>query len=842
MLRLALHTARHRIAALLAVVCATLVGATLITCIGVIAESGLRSHAPADRLATTDIVVSASQSYTPPGDFPIALPERAEVPADLVGRLARFPGVTTAIGDVSFPAVVLDARGTAVPAEDPRTAGHGWSSTALLDHLHISGMAPTGPGEVALDDDLATAAAVSPGDQVAVSAAGKQGSYRVSAVIATPQAGGIFFADPTAMGLAGRDGAVDLVALRTDPGATDSVAAEVQKSLGASGLLVSTGSAIGDVEDLGASAARSLLPLLAFSMAGTVLLIIGFIVGGALAVSVGAQRQDLALMRAIGALPRQIRRFAAAQATIVALPGTAVGLAAGYLLAEQFRRLLVSIGLAPSTLSLSISPLPAIGAALLLVVVVQVSARCAAWRTSRLPATEAVSESRSEPRTPSTLRTWTGGLLVVGATAFSITPLLIRSQIGASTTAVAGIVAVIGLAMAGPALVQRLSQTLARKLPTGVAAPTWLAVANGRDYALRMAAAITTLSMAVVFTITYTFTQTTVLAATASDVRDSTRAQLSISAPELGGLPDDVATAVAAIPGVQAAAPVNSTTVLWPYQVFDETEVESSSALVLTSAAPEVLDLDVRAGDLAELTGDTVAVDAEVASSRDAPVGSETSLILGDGQQVNARVVATYARGLGFGPVVLSRDLAAGHTTTGLDDSILIRTDGTDAARKNLAAHTESRPGLVLDDDPAAALGGTAAVSPELWVNIAVLAVLLGYLLLGIANKIVATTAQRRNELATLRLIGATARQIRAMMRREAALICAVSLATGLLLSLVPVVLLSIGFLHQPWPAGPAWLTPLIAVVVAAITFLATELPTRRLLRTPPIEARTHPS
>ncbi|MEV6227412.1 hypothetical protein AB0L88_05925 [Saccharopolyspora shandongensis] len=44
MLRLALHTARHRIAALLAVVCATFVGATLITCIGVIAESGLRSH------------------------------------------------------------------------------------------------------------------------------------------------------------------------------------------------------------------------------------------------------------------------------------------------------------------------------------------------------------------------------------------------------------------------------------------------------------------------------------------------------------------------------------------------------------------------------------------------------------------------------------------------------------------------------------------------------------------------------------------------------------------------------------------------------------------------------
>ncbi|WP_027946868.1 ABC transporter permease [Amycolatopsis taiwanensis] len=842
MLRLALHTARHRIAALLAVVCATLIGAILITCIGVIAESGLRSHAPANRLAPADITVSASQSYTPSGDFPVALPERAGVPADLAGQLAELPGVRTAIGDVSFPAAIIDARGAVVSAGDPRATGHSWSSTALLDDARISGTAPTGPGEIALDNDLATAAGVSAGDQVAVSAAGRQGNYRVSAVVTTARPGGIFFADLTAVELAGRGGAVDLVVLRTDAGAAGSVATEVRKTLDGSGLLVSTGSEIGDVEDLGASAARSLLPLLAFSMAGTVLLIIGFIVGGASAVSIGAQRQDLALMRAIGALPRQIRRFTAAQATIVALVGTVIGLGAGYLVAEQFRRMLVSIGLVPSSLSLTVSPWPAIAATLLLTVVVQVSARCATWRTSRLPATEAVAESRSEPRTPSIVRTLVGVLLILGATAFSIMPMLNRSEIGASATTIAGIVAVIGLAMAGPAFVQRLSRVLARMLPAGVSAPTWLAVANGRGYALRMAAAITTLAMTVVFTLTYTFTQTTMLAATASEVQDGTRAQFRISAPELGGVPGDVAAAAAAVPGVQTATPVSSTTVLWPYQIVDEVEAESESALVLTGAAPEVLDLGVRTGDLAELTGATVAVDDGAAGSRDASVGSEINLVLGDGQQVKAKVVATYARGLGFGTVVLSHDLVAGHTTTGLDDGILIRTDGTDAVKQNVAAFTASRPGLVLDDDPAAALGGTTTVSPELWINIAVLAVLLGYLLLGIANKIVAATAQRRNEFATLRLIGTTARQVRAMMRREAALICITSLATGLGLSVVPVVLLSIGFLHQPWPAGPVWLTPVIAVVVVVITFLTTDLPTRRLLRTPPIEARTQPS
>jgi putative ABC transport system permease protein len=126
MLHLALRMARHRIAALLAIACATLGGAAFVTGIGVLAESGFRSHAPVGRLAQADVVVSAGQTFTPEGDMPIALPERARVPGDLAGRLARLPGVTAATGDLSFPAAVVDGRGGVVPVKDPRAAGHGW--------------------------------------------------------------------------------------------------------------------------------------------------------------------------------------------------------------------------------------------------------------------------------------------------------------------------------------------------------------------------------------------------------------------------------------------------------------------------------------------------------------------------------------------------------------------------------------------------------------------------------------------------------------------------------------------------------------------------------------------
>lgn len=833
MLYLAWHMGRRRIAALLAVTCATLGGAAMVTGIGVLAESGLRSHAPVERLGGADVVVAASQTFHPAGDLPISLPERARVPADLAGRLAALPGVAGAVGDLSFPATVVDGQGKAVPAGDPGVSGHGWSSTALLPDARVEGTAPVGPLNVALDKGTATAAGARPGGRVTVIAAGHSGIYRVSAVVDTPVSG-IYFADETAGKLTGSKG-VDLIAVQAEKGAIDEVAAEVRQAVEQSGLTVSTGAARGDVESPDATAARSLLPALAGSLAGITLLVVGFIVGGALSVSIAAQRRELALMRAVGATPRQIRRLAASQAAIIAVAATVPGIGLGYLLAERFRELLVSIGMLPGTLPLTLSPIPAAAAVVLLTGVVSISARCAAWRTSRMPATEAVAESRSEPRTPSKARARSGYALILVATAVSVAPLVIRSQAGAAATALAGILAAIGLALAGPSLVGAVTRRLAGMLSAKTSAPTWLAVSNSHGYALRAAGAISTLAMAVVFTLTYTLTQTTVTAATHNDIHDGTRAQLSLSAPGLGGVPDDALTAVQNTPGVRAAAPVTTTTALWPYEMAGDDAIESGSALVLTPAASGVLDLDVRTGGLAGLSGDTIAVGTDLAKSRDAQVGARVKLILGDGTPVTARVVATYARGLGFGSVVLSRDLAVAHTTTGLDQSVLIRTDGTDTAQRNIAQLAASRPGLALKDN--AEPSGVGGIAPELWINIAVLAVLLGYLLLGIANKLVAGTAARRTELATLQLIGATPAQIRAMMRREAALITALALVTGPLLSVVPLALLSLSFLDRPWPAGPLWLLPAIAAVVAAIAFLTVELPTRQALRTPPVHA-----
>jgi putative ABC transport system permease protein len=881
MLHLATRMAARRLTALLAVAFAVLGGAGLLTATGVLAESGLRSHLPAGRLAGADVVVAAEQTVRPPEALSIALPERAPVPAEVADRLRAVPGVDEVVADVSLPAALVDDAGDVVVTADPRVAGHGWSSVVLAgagdagegegegEDGTVDGEPPADGTEVALAADLARAAGVATGDTVRVVAAGETGDYTVSAVVDADV--GILFSDATALELSGRTegpraGTVDLVGLvlapgparpgstgpgstepgSTEPRSTESGADAVRGELAGSGLVVLTGDARGDAAEPGATASGSLLLVIAGSLAGITVLLVGFVVAGALAVSVAGQRRELALMRAVGATPRQVRRLVAAEATVVAGAALVPGIGLGHLMAGQLRQLLAQVGMLPLQLPLTTSPLPALATAVLVVAAVQVAARVAALRTSRLPATEAVAESVSEPRRPSRVRTAAGQLLVVAALTLSVAPLLLRTDLGAAATPTAGILAAIGLALAGPDLVRRLGDLLGRRLPPRASAPTWLAVADVRGRPLRLAGVVTALAMAVVFTLTYVLSLTTVTAAASDEARAGTLADASVTAPGLGGLPGGLVADVREVPGVEAAAPVTPTTVLLSRRVLGAEEVEALPALVLTPEAGDALDLAVREGSLDGLTGDTVALGAGVV---DADVGSVVSLRLGDGRPVEATVVAVFERSLGFGPVVLSRDLAAGHTTADLDQELLVRTDGTRSARVALEAAVGEHAGVVLADagpsgggpsggGPSA--GGGGAAPPETWVNLATVLVLLGYLFLSVAHKLVAATSQRRHEVATLRLVGMTPTQVLSMMRRQAALVAAVSLGTGLALAAVPLAMLGIGFRGIPWAAGPWWLLPATALVVASLAFATIELPTRRTLRVPPATVLTH--
>lgn len=804
-------------------------GMALLTGTGVIIESGLRSNISGQRLVHADVLVSAPQSLAQKGDLSVALPERAVLPATLAGELARLDGVASATGDVSFPATPLgDLKRDTTPPGDPKSnavagTGHGWGSAALAGGKLVSGRAPRAGDEIVVPKALA----VRQGASIEVVAGGRRGEYRVTGVMDGPD---LYFADRTAAELADRTsgpraGTVDLIALRAAPGTDPATLAEAVERKVGERYEVRTGPDKGDAESPGTAAARGMLIALPSSISGISMLIVGFVVGGGISLSITRQRRDLALLRAAGATPRQVRKLVAVQGMTAALAALLPGAAAGYYLAAHFGDLLIHLGLLPRELPLTYSPIPAAAAALVLLGVVRVSAWAASISASKMPAVAAVRDAQSEPRRPSAVRFNSGLLIILAAMGLSTMPLFLRGEVAILGPSMGGLLSVIGLALAGPKLVQKATGLLVRVLPARVSPPLWLAVSNTHGYALRTAGAVAALGMVITLGTSNALTHTTVMRATADETARTLRADAVITAPAYGGIPRDLLGEVRAVPGVTSAVTASTTTVIGRGLALGDgaESATARSAMVLGPEASGLVDLGITKGGLADLKGPSIAID-----ERSGAVGEHRDLVLGDGAKVRARVVATYSRALGLGPIVLARDLVAGHTTTDLDSTVFVRTANPSALNK-LNKLSERWPALSVASSATSPQAGET--SAQLWINIAVLAVLLGYVLVSVANRLVATTAARGAELTAIRRLGATPGQIRSMIRWEALLIALTASVAGLLMSAVPLMFLSIGFLGRPWPAGPLWLAPAAVAVVCAVVGLAYDLPARRLVR-----------
>src|SRR4051794_39870123 len=236
------------------------------------------------------------------------------LPAAAVARAAAVPGVERAIGDVTFAAGAWRADGRALRAE--RLRGHGWPSAALTPYRLIAGRPPAGPRDVVADRRLGAAV----GETLRVAAPGGEAAYRVVGVAAA--AGDalespLFFSAAVADRLSGAPGYVNAIGIVGPARAADLRAPGVEVRDRAQAAAADAGDP--DVERRG-----SLVPLFGTmgAIAGAVAL---FVVAGTFALAIAQRRRETAVLRALGASPRQVRRLIAGEALIVSLAAGALG-------------------------------------------------------------------------------------------------------------------------------------------------------------------------------------------------------------------------------------------------------------------------------------------------------------------------------------------------------------------------------------------------------------------------------------------------------------------------------------------------------------------------------------
>jgi putative ABC transport system permease protein len=813
-LRIAILTARSRTGIYIGALLAFAACAVLAMAGGMLLQAALKTHPPVERYTGAAAIVTGQQVVG--ADHDVVLGERARVSGSLTARLASVPGVRAAIADVSVPATFgrrsISARG--------------WSSARLTPYALIAGHAPKRSGEVV------AGYRVKVGTRVTLASTDGARTVTVVGVAlprhAVPSESTIFVTDSEAARLAGHPGRVDAIGVLAGRGFD---LARVRAA--APGTRVLAGGARGRAEFPQLEAGKTRLVAVAASIAGVGIFVALFVVAGTMALSVQQREQEIALLRAVAATPRQIRRMIGWEATIVALVGSALGIWPGVKLGRALADGLVRHGIAPPDFAVGRIALPAAGVIVTGVAVGLFSVLAAGRRASRVPPTRALADAAVEPRGVGLGRLIGGLIAIAGAIPLFFVAATTRSpQTAAATSEMTALFLVAAVGFLGP-IVARVAAGFFRPVLAG-ASPVggFLASANLATATRRFSSATTPLVLTVALSCTLLFSSSTIDHVVAQQRHQGLTADLAVSSTS-AGLPPSALAAVRATPGVTSAVALTPTTLGPSLGISDET----IPAQVLAGGRDGGIDVDVAAGSVSALHGSTIALGQQRADAAHAHVGDTVPIMLGDGTPTQAKVVAIYKRALGFGDALVSPELAAGHQTSPLLGTILVRTGTSGPVADRLRALAPRYPGLRVRDRATLASADDLDRETNRWLGPVFVAMIFGFTSIAVVNTLVMIALRRGRELALLRLTGATARQVRAMARWEAALIITIGLGVGLAIAATALLPLSHALTGSARPYVPAGQLVAILGVSALLAVVALSVPTRRMLRTPPIAA-----
>lgn len=822
---------------------ALMMAALIVAACGILLETGLRASVPPERYAKVPVVVAADQyEYVVTGsgedreEEAVPLPDTARVDAGLVAKAADAPGVATAVADFAFPVRAADegvgahVRDGVLPVPGGALTAHGWGSHTFTGTALTVGSAPH-RGEVVLDAMTADAAQATVGDTVALETLAGQRDFHVSGVAeagpgdvarnAGGTAGIVWFTDAQAPALAGHPGKADAIAVLAKHGTgAGALADSVEKVLAGSGAQVHLGDDRGAVEDPGLGYAKETLFGLGGSFGGIAAVVAVFTTAGTVALSVSQRAREFALLRAVGATPRQIRRAVASEALLVAPLAGVIGCLPGIALAHWWFGQLQDRGAVPEAVRLHVSGLPllaAVGIGLL-------TALGAGWMAGRRPAKtkpgQALSEASVERLRPGVIRTVLGLVALVGGAI--LTGVSADSAGDDAAGAALGVVMLFMLAVAllGP-LVARLCAGLFGLALRGAGPAAGLAAANSRAHARRLASAITPIVLAMAFVSTLVFMHTSENHIADKQLRAGITAAHVVTDP--AGLPVDAALRAARAPGVDTAVSLLRTQVLVPVGSGEFKALQGAATQGVSGSGAElarVQDLDVREGRLDRLGKGRIAIDTTLATSAQAGVGDRLPLYLPDGTRAGPEIVAIYGRGLGLATVTMDRASLAGHVTSGFDSTLLVR--GGSATSLTALGTVTDASGYATEQSLDAKLGA--------WSNYMMAAVLGGFAAISALNPLVMTVLDRRGELGTLRLVGATRRQVLQMLRWEGLLVSAAGVVLGSAIAAATLIPMMRGMTGEA-PYVPPLVYASFAAAAGGLALLAVTLPARAALR-----------
>jgi putative ABC transport system permease protein len=695
--------------------------------------------------------------------------------ASLVQSVASVDGVDQVALRINGYAQVVGPDGEPVGDISKNPAfGTNWVTVDDLNPYELaSGHAPADDGEIVIDKASADKAGYQPGDVATVLTKGAPRQFTIAGIAtfgtADSPAGAtaVLFTDAAATELLATPGQADAIAVTADPGVSQAdVAAAVQAAVGGE-VEVITGATL--VAENQASMAANLAEFETISLVFAVVAVFvgAFIINNTFSITVAQRTREMAMLRAIGASGRQVRRSVLIEAVVIGALASAAGLVAGIGVAAGLRQLMSAFGfdmpdgptvVSPTAMALSF----AVG-----LIVTVLSAWLPARRAAKIAPFAALRDVSIDRSAGS------GRRAVVGAAITAVGVAALFAGLGGEIALVGAgaLVTFVGVSVLGPVLagpvatvfgtplrLRGLSGELAtrnaiRNPKRTARTASSLMIGVGLVGFITVFAASAKVSMA--GSLETDFTGTHIVQAGGSD--DST------------GLSPDLADELRSTPGVDVVSQAR----LSP-AVIDGTATDALYAFDSTTI-DEVFVLGSVEGDLESLGADGIAVSAEHAADQGWTIGSTVPATFPSGDTTFV-VEAVYSGGTDWvGSMFVDLDALLANGGDELDYRVYV--SGDDAAIKSVAADHASAD--VLDKDAFLdVVSGEIDTMLGMFYALLVLAVVIA--LLGIANTLALSIFERTREIGLLRAVGMGRSQLRSTVRWESIIIAVLGATLGL--------------------------------------------------------------
>src|SRR4051794_1400546 len=766
------------------------------------------------------------------------------VPVSMVPALEKVPGVRAVQPQIGADLVLVDDTGTKVDTGGAPSEGRAWIANDRIREVPkvLQGRAPLHPGEVVVNNGAAKKYHLDLGERVrvvvsnaAVTDATIVGVYRVS--FDTGGYLGALFSRDQAMSLF-TDGrhytAVDMAAAR---GVSEQIlAARVQKIL-PSGLEAKTGKQVRADNSADVSETLSFITYILLGFGIVALLVGTFIIYNTFSMIVAQRQRELALLRAIGADRRQVRRSVVFEAFLIGVVGSALGLAGGIGLAFGLHALLDALDLGLPSGGLVLSTRTVVISVLLGTVVTVLAASTPARRAGRIAPVAAMREESVAPAAAGLRRRSAIGVVlgVAGIAATVAGATADKASTGASLTGL-GLVGTCAAAMLlSPVFARWVIVPLGRVVGRPFGTVGTLARTNAVRNPRRTAATAFALTLGLVLVTGIAVLGASMKASLNKLFDDNVTANYVMTTDAAVSVPIAAAERARQVPGVQSVTELHT--------IVSQVDGKERFGTVVDGSVRAVMRIEMKEGSIAT-TGDRMIVSEKIADERNWTVGTKHVLQVPGRAPITVTVGGIYANDDLFGPWAVGGDVYRSLTPRNewSDDVALVRTaPGADLAAVRSGLEKATNDLYVVDVRDKDQFKGMLAsqVNGLLGLLYGLLALAIVIAILGIVNTQALSVIERRREIGMLRAVGMQRKQVRRTIYLESLLIAVFGAVLGVTLGLTYGSLFTrtlkdagLDVVSVPW--GQAALFLVLAGVVGVLAAL---WPGFRAARTPPLEA-----